>query len=182
MIDFELWVECSTSEEAKSQAQYFEGLHFTLLCGLKVTWTLDVNPKHLDYAKAFGVTIRSPQLSRYGIRTVQDAVDMSECGIRLYHHLLTAPEFLFARVALEPTLLPSAEISDYFEQQSNGFRTCGLSCVLNHKLAQQFEPLQFFREFRCGYLWNGYYGEEYRPLGSNDNKQLWPMRTELLPV
>lgn len=181
MIDFELWVECSNVEEAERQAQHFTGLGFTLLSGLAVTWQLEINPRHLEYVKAFGVTLRSPQLSRYGVRTVQDAVDMSESGVRLYHHLLTAPEFLFARAALELTLIPSAELDDFFELQAGGFHTCGFSCVLSQQLAQRFEPLRFFNEFRPGYVWNGYHGEEYRPLGSSDNPRLLILRQELLP-
>ena len=181
MFDFEIWVECNDAEEAERQAQHFTGLHFRLLSDLDVTWQLETNPKHLDYVQAYGVALRSPQLSRAGIRTVQDAVDMSECGVRLYHHLLTAPDFLFARVALEPTLIPSAELSDYFELQASGFHTCGFSCVLSQQLAHRFEPLRFFGEFRPGYVWNGYRGEEYRPLGSNDNQQLYPLYRQLLP-
>ena len=178
-IDFELWIECDNAEEAERQAQHFSGLHFTLLNGNTVAWDLEVNPKYLA---AFGVTLRSPQLSRYGIRTAQDAIDMSESGVRLYHHLLTAPEFLFARAAVEPTLITTAELADFFELQAGGFYTCPFSCVLSQRLAERIGPLRFFREFRSGYVWNDYHGEAYHPLGSNDNPQLLRLQRELLPV
>ena len=89
---------------------------------------------------------------------------------------------MFARAALEPTNIPAAELGDYFELQGSGFHTCGFSCVLNQQLAQRFEPLRFFGEFRPGYVWNGYGGEEYHPLGSNDNRQLYPLYQQLLPT
>lgn len=175
-IIFELWVECETKEQTEAVAQHFEGLSFTLLSGLEVTWQIVVEE---IVSGTSGVSLWSQQLSPYGVRTVQDAVDMSECGIRLCHHLLSAPEFLFARVAVESNL-SAQQLTDYFTPQPDGFRTTRLDCILHDKLAQELGPLRWFRQFRPGYVWNGYAGEDYRPLDSNDNEQLWQLKKELL--
>lgn len=175
-IIFELWIECETKEQTEAQAQHFEGLSFTLLSGLEVSWQLVVEE---IVSGTSGISLWSHQLSAYGVRTVQDAVDMSECGIPLCHHLLSAPEFLFARVAVE-SHIPAQQLTEFFTTGPDGFRTTRLDCILHDTLAQELGPLRFFRQFRPGYVWNDYSGVDYRPLGSNDNEQLWQLKKELL--
>ena len=173
---FEMWVECNNEADAERQKKHFDGLSFTLLDGFEVSWTTEIERTS---SMTSGVSIWSKQLSDKGVRTVEDAVNMSECGVRLYHHLLSAPDFLFAHAAVEANI-PASQITDFFTAQQGGFNTCSLHCVLHEKLAQQFEPLGFFREFRPGYVWNRYYGEWYRPLGSNDHPELLLLKQQLL--
>lgn len=176
---FQMLVECENERDTERQKSHFEGLSFTLLTGREVFWTTEVETHS---SGTFIITVWSEQLGLYGVRTVEDAVIMSECGVRLYHHLRSAPKFLFARVAVESNIT-SSQIADYLLAQPGGFHTCHLNgCVLHEKLTRRFEPLSFFREFRPSYVWNGYWGEDYRPLGSNDHPELLRLDQQLLTV
>ncbi len=177
-IIFELVVECETKEQAEKQFSHFEGLTFTLLSGLKVS--LQTSIQQTDSGTST-LEVSSPQLNGWGVCTVQDAVDMSECGVRLYHHLLSAPDFQFAYIGFNPSICV-AELGDYLSLSSDGYRSCSFSCVLDDKVAQKFEPLGFFQPFRPGYVWNGYVGEAYHPLFSNAHPELLRLKRQLLTV
>ena len=175
-IIFELWVECESEAQSEKHISHFEGLKFTLLSGLNVSWKTRIER---TYSGTAGIEVWSPQLSNFGIVTVQDAIEMSECGIRLYHHLLSAPDFQFAYIAFNPSICV-AEIGDYLSLMADGSRSCSFSCVLNDKLVQQIGPLNFFQPFRSGYLWTDYQGESYYPLGSGDHRELLLLKQQLL--
>lgn len=115
-IIFELWVECENKEQAEKHIPHFDGLTFTLLSGLEVSWKSGIDAM---YPETPGVEVWSSQLSGFGVRGVQDAVDITECGIRLYHHLLSAPEFQFAYTAFNPNVCV-AELGDYFSLSLDG--------------------------------------------------------------
>ena len=176
-ITFELWVECESREQAEKHIPHFDGLTFTLLSGLEVSWKSGIDAMWTET----GVEVWSSQLNNWGICTVQDAVDVSECGIRLYHHLLTAPNFDFAYTAWNPNI-SVAEMEDYFSVSPDGHRSCNFACVLSERLAEKFSPLRGFQPFRPGYVWRDYNGEDYTPLGSNDHPELSRLKRQLLTV
>ncbi len=175
-IIFELWIECENRKQAEKHISHFDGLAFTLLSGLEISWKSGIDAMCPETP---GVEVWSSELSSFGVRDVQDAIDITECGIRLYHHLLSAPEFQFAYTAFNPNVCV-AELGDYFSRSPDGYRSCQFSCVLNDELAQKFAPLRFFQPFRPGYLWREYLGEDYRPLGSNDHPELSRLKRQLL--
>ena len=176
-IIFELFIECETKEAADQQVTHFAGQSFLLPSGREASWKSSVEQ---TYSGTWSVEVYSDQLDHWGICTLEDAVNATECGIRFYHRLLTAPEFLLAYTGFNPCC-PAAEISDFFKVGSDGSRSCSSTCVLNNTLVQTLGPLRSFKPFRPGYVWNEYRGENYWPLGSQDHRELWALYKELLP-
>ncbi|MEO6568242.1 MAG: hypothetical protein ABIO94_05720 [Opitutaceae bacterium] len=125
--------------------------------------------------------IWSRELSRYGVRTVEDATESSEAGIRLYHHLHSAPPFQFARVAWEAELIALADLGDWLRPTGAGKIQLTLNCVLTQGAYEKLGSPDAFVPFRPGYVWNRYYGELYRPLGSADQSKLNGVFRQLFP-
>src|SRR4029434_1043865 len=122
----------------------------------------------------------SGDLSRSHVRNLQDALEVTEAGLRLYAHLKTALEFTFARVAWEAESIPMAELTDYLDVQEDGSRLLNLECVVDDALYKSLGSPRFYRPFRDGYWWNPYRGESYRPLYSTDQKELNDLCRRLL--
>ena len=176
-IIFELYVECETKEQADRQAAHFAGLSFLLPCGREVFWKSNIEKADLE---TWEVYVWSDQLDHWGICTLEDTVNATECGIRFYHRLLSAPDFLFAYTGFNPCC-PAAELADFLSLNSDGSRSCPFTCVLSDTLAKALGPLRSFKPFRPGYVWNEYQGENYWPLGSLDHRELQALYRELLP-
>jgi hypothetical protein len=177
-IIFELWGECADPEQTKRLAAHFHELRHTLLNGHTITWSAEVD---LPPSSPSGVRVRSPDLSCSHVRNLQDAVEVTEAGLRLYVHLKTAPEFRFARVAWEAESIPMAELRDYLTVQENGDCFLNLECVVDDALYKSLGSPRFYRPFREGYWWYPYRGETYRPLYSVDQKELNDLCRQLLP-
>jgi hypothetical protein len=168
-ILFEMWVECADESACRSIAAHFDGYQFTLHNGRIVTWEATVvGPPSF----AVGVVVLSDVLSRYGVRSLQDAIETTESALRLYHHLKIAPDFRFARVDWDAENIPLAELSDYVATARNGQHRLTIECVLDEALYDQLGRPAFCYPFRDGYWWTRYRGEEYHPLYSNDQPQL----------
>jgi len=126
--------------------------------------------------------VYSLDLSRSGVRSVQDAVESTECGLRLYHHLKSCPVFEFARVGWEVEMVTMLDLKEYIEPMGDtGELYCHLQCVISCNLYEQLERPKFFREFLPGYVWNTYCGEKYHPLLSSDQEELNETYRELFP-
>jgi len=177
-IIFELWAECRNKETTYLFANHFDGLEHKLLTGRTIKWVAQVM-KPPSYPLA--VIVSSADLSSYGVRTMQDALETTEAGLHLYHHLKTAPDFRFVRVAWEAGILPITELSEYVDIAANGERHLRLECVVDNELFKQLGSPRFFHQFRNGYWWNRYRGETYRPLYSNDQPELNELCRQLLP-
>ena len=175
---FQLWAECKNEESTKRFVDYFRGLEHKLLTGRTIRWTVEVTEPP-SYTPA--VVVWSTDLSRYGVRTLQDALEATEAGLRLYHHLKTAPEFRFARVAWEADCLPMADLPEFVEVTTNDGCRLSLKCVVDDELYTHLGSPKFYDEFRPGYWWNRYKGESYRPLYSNDQQELNELCRQLLP-
>ena len=176
-IVFELFVECEAKEQADRQAAHFAGQSFSLPSVCEAFWKSSVEQ---TYSGTWSVEVWCDQLDHWGICTLQDALEATECGIRFYHRLLTTPGFLYAYTGFNPCC-PAAELTDSLKVNSDGSRSCPFTCVLSDALAQTLGPLRSFKPFRPGYIWNEYQGENYWPLGSRDQPALQALSKRLLP-
>ena len=174
-MTFEMWTECSTEAACAALMKHFSGLEMALLTGRTVSWKPALEP-----GQVVAMTVWSPELGRYGVRTVEDALETTECGIRLYHHLKTGPQFRFARVAWEAGNIPAAEVGEYVTQLG-GRSSLDLQCVLDDELYRQLGSPAGYVSFRDGYWWSRYMGERYLPLYSNDQQRLNDLCRTLFP-
>lgn len=131
-IIFELWGECAEIAEREQLGAYFHGREYRLTTGKVVHLRAD-QPTENEKA----VSVWSPELSRTGVRSVTDALEMTETGLRLYHSLREAPAFMFARVALEAGCIPAAELADWLTDHGSD-RRLTVECVVHESI---FEAL-----------------------------------------
>lgn len=174
-IIFEMWAECGGEEECQALAAHFDGLRHTLLTGREVRWEASVERSPL------GVLVSSRDLSSFGVRSVADAVETTEAGLRLYAHLRSAPPFRFARVAWEAWNVQMAELGDYVSRYGDGECRIEVECVMDDALHRALGSPKLCHEFRPGYRWTRYRGESYRPLYANDQPALNGLCRELHP-
>ncbi|QDT95993.1 hypothetical protein [Gimesia aquarii] len=182
-IIFELYVDCNTPEELAAMKTHFSGFTLELMTGKKTEWEFDCSPDIWAGTydlHAFGLW--SSDLSRSGVRSLVDAIECTEAGIRLYKHLCDGPAFQFARVAWEADLICRPELEKYLEplESSSEKRFC-VECVLSETLYEKLGKPKNMDEFKPDYYWTGYRGEEYRPLWSSDQRQLWDLYRECFP-
>ncbi|WP_417392080.1 hypothetical protein [Gimesia sp.] len=183
-IIFDLYIECTTSEELAEIKSHFSNLTLELQTGKITHWEFASDQ---DFQASEGVhacSLSSPQLSDWAVQTVSDAIECTEAGIRLYQHLHQGPDFQFARVAWEASLIEVNSLEDFLDYYSCGkSEECRLSiqCVFTEALFEKLGKPKFCKAFRPGYVWTGYRGEEYRPLWSNDQKELNDLYREYFP-
>ena len=174
-IVFEMWAECSSETDCAALIRHFDGFRFTLLSGSMISWKA-----HQSYLPT-AMVVSSSDLSNSGVRTVLDAIETTESGIRLYRHLKEGPAFRFARVAWEAGNIPSAELGDYVEPLEPGQCRMAIECVMDESLYRQIGSPQFCFPFRDGYWWTRYRGEKYAPLYSKDQPVLNELCRSLFP-
>jgi hypothetical protein len=169
-IIFELYAECLTKEKAAQLVTHFDGLEFDLCTGRSVHWTAT---QETIGAQIFVVEVYSSDLSRYGVRSVQDAVESTESGLRLYYHLQNCLVFELARVGWDVDCVTMLDLVEWIEPMGNtGESHCRIQCAVSNSLYEQIGKPKFFKEFAPGYMWNTYTGEKYQPLFSNDQPVL----------
>jgi hypothetical protein len=123
----------------------------------------------------------SSELSSHGDRTLQDTLESTESGIRLYHHLKNGPAFRFARVAWEAQNVPLADLSGWVAPLAQGECHFEIECAVDESLYRQLGSPQFCYPFRDGYWWTRYHGERYMPLYSGDQDALNSVCRSLFP-
>ncbi|HVN20003.1 MAG TPA: hypothetical protein VMU05_14555 [Dongiaceae bacterium] len=175
-IVFELWAECATEEEREVLIKHFDGFTVDLL----TRRTISFHAGH-PYPWKTSMTVSSRDLSNAGVRTLDDAIETTEVGLQLYHHLKKGPPFRFARAAWEASLIPMAELNKYVAPLLPGECRLELECVLDDALYKQFGSPKWFFPFREGYWWNRYSGEQYKPLYSSDQAALNKLGRSLFP-
>ena len=173
---FQLWLEGRDQYGNERLADYFDGMEMAVM-GRRIGWAAELT----DRLGVPGVAVWSPDLSRFGVRTIHDALETTEAGLRLHHRLLGAPDFRFARVDWEAENIPAIDVSEYVELDMQGERHLDLQCVMDNEFFQQLGHPVAFRSFRDGYLWRPYLGETYRPLYSQDQVALNNVCQELFP-
>lgn len=176
-ITFLLWAECKDGESTKRFADYFTGLEHNLLSGRTIKWTVEVTKP----PETLAVIVWSPDLSSRGVRTLQDALETTEAGLRIYKHLKAAPEFRFARADWEADKIEMGDLPDFIETTMSDGCRLGIECVVDEQLYKHLGTPKDFHEFRKGYWWHPYIGESYRPLYSNDQAELNELCRQLLP-
>jgi hypothetical protein len=178
-IIFELYAECLQKDKAAQWEKHFDELTFTLATGKTVSWRAT---QQNSGPEIYAVVVHSPDLSRFGVRSVQDVVESTEAGLRLYHHLKSCPVFEFARVGWEVETVTVLDLKEWVEPIGNAREVYyRLHCVVSSRLYEQLGRPKFFQEFVPGFMWNKYYGEEYRPLWSSDQDKLNAIGRGLFP-
>lgn len=171
-----MWVECTTQDDRAALVKHFDGFQCALITGRQIICQA-FPVKWL----ATALTVECKNISPTGIRNLQDALETTELGLRLYGHLKCGPSFRFARVAWEAEYVQLAELSDYLVPMMPGECRLTLQCVVDEALYKQLGSPQFFSPFRPGYLWTRYYGESYKPLCSSDQPALNDLCRSIFP-
>lgn len=177
-IIFEFCIECEDDSKSQDMVRHFAGLKHKLLTGRTISWDVGLEKPFGTYSV---VIASSRDLSRYGVRTVQDAVETTEAGLRLYHHLLSAPAFRYAHSGWDGANIPMNELAEYVDVHATGQRYLSVDCVIDEALWEELGKPSGISIFKPGYRWHPYGGETYRPLGSGGQPELWSLRKELLP-
>ena len=174
-IIFELWAECESQEDAQRFANHFSGFSHPVRDGRIVSWKTD--PISAAFHPA-GFCAFADGLSRYGVRTINDALDATEAGLRAYHHLLSAPPFRYALIDWEAANFPMCDLPTYVEGNQPWLQ---LECIMDERRWEEIGRPKGTVPFRPGYRWRPYSGEHYRPLGSSDHPELLALEKELFP-
>ncbi len=172
-IRFELWAECGTEEDCAVLVQHFTGLQSVLLTGRKISWNVSTKP-----SLPTGISVWSAELGR---TTLLDALETTEAGLHLYHHLKIGPAFRFARAAWEASLVSISSLGRYVEPILESVRHLTLQCALDDDLFREIGSPKFCGRFRDEYWWTGYSGETYQPLWSDDQEGLNRLYESLFP-
>lgn len=181
-IIFDIYIECATPEELGAIKSHFEGLTLELQTGKTTHWVFQSDRNLQASEGVHACSLYSPQLSNWAVRTVTDAIECTEAGIRLYRHLQQGPDFQFARVAWEATFIGGWELEDWLEPLGDtGETRLELECVFTEARYEQLGKPNYCKAFRPGYVWTGYRGEVYRPLWSSDQKELTDLYREYFP-
>ncbi len=161
-IVFELWVECATDTDCDNLIKHFDGHSATLLSGRS-----DLLQGRDCYVYSQGTAMRvwSPDCHAAGL---QGALDLTESGLRLYHHLKNTPPFRYGRVAWEAGCVPMADLEHWVQEIKPGECRLEVECVMDEALYAQLGQPRFCYPFRDGYWWTRYQGQAYSPLQSND--------------
>ena len=175
-IVFELWAECATDADCENLVKHFDGFKADLLTGRTIFFHAG-HPYHWKTS----MCVSSRDLSNAGVRNILDAIETTEAGLRLYHHLKSGPPFRFARVAWEASLIPMAELNEYVAPLLPAECRLEIECVMDDALYRQLGSPAWCFPFRQGYWWTRYRGERYLPLGSNDQPALDNLRSSLFP-
>lgn len=175
-ILFELWAETDNEAALQRFIEHFAHHQFTLINGRAITCEAGPAPEY-----PLAAIVYSEGLSRDGVRSLSDALETTETGLRLFKHLRSAPEFSFARIDWEAGNIPMADLKEYVEMCPDGRCTLNLPCVVSETLYRELGSPKFFESFREGYLWYRYQGESYQPLYSTDQRELNDLCRQLFP-
>lgn len=152
---YQLSVECGEQEQsALSFAKHFEGESFPLSEGLQSTCSTRV---FIDTDKNWWAIVAPSGLSRSGVNSSEEALDMTIAGRHLYERLLSSPPFRYAIAGVETEVFRTfSELKD--TEASLYPRLHGL--VMTREIWEMVGSPSGFVEFREGYLWLQYLGEE----------------------
>lgn len=176
---FELYVECRDEDRASQIANHFRDFEFRLTDGRIVRSACEVGGYAGWNLPRTVVVVHSS--AHACVTRLRDIVDQTETGIQWLNRLKLCPVFEFARVALEATLITMDDIKDYIEMSPDGDRVCMIQCVLSRDAYERFGRPTSFESFMPNYLWNGYYGESYRPLHGQDFPELGELYRRFFP-
>ena len=178
-IIFELSALCHSAAERDAFATHIDGFaHELRTTGKTIRWQARSDTTYSPFA----VTGYAPSLSNRGVRTVVDALEVTEAGLRFYDRLRTAPRFRCAIVGWDSGNIPPDEIVEWLTDDDGSEGWClGPPYVIDAALYGEIGRPQRYRPFCDGYWWEPYRGEQYRPLGSNDHPELMSLKRALFP-
>jgi hypothetical protein len=179
---FSLSAECgSNKHQAELFAKHFDGLSFGLITGKSSTCHSNVQKGHEGN---WWAVVCPDNISRSGNSTLDDAIDFSELGFRLYKRLMSAPSFRFALVGCEVDEFRSySELLDDVGTYSDGHRelTYFDGLVLREDVWKELGMPLGFLPFSEEHRWKPYWGTSYSPLGDNKeySKRLRDLQKEI---
>lgn len=167
-VIFGLSVECgSDRKQAELFAAHFQSLSFELITGKISTFSTEI---YQDDEANWWVDSWPSNISVSGLcNSVEDAIDFSEAGFRMYAHLLLAPPFRFALVGVEVfQFITYSELINVLEinHQNNKENPFPLweGFVIHETILEKFGHPRSFLPFGNSYQWMQYNGERYSPL------------------
>lgn len=178
MVIFGLWAECDDEIGLGKLREHFHEQKFKLLKGREIRFHAAV-----ENSDVLGLNV-SPSIygSGRGIESLQEALEATEAGIFLYHHLRSAPDFKFAYIGWNADASTSLDLTEDVTAWKDGrLGWPGCECVLNDELYKELGSPVPFWQFRKGYWWQKYSGEKYTPLHSSDQESLNELCERLLP-
>ena len=181
-LPFEFCIECGANkQDAELMLLHFSQLSFQLLTETICEFNLSL---WQDGSQNWWCEMHPKNLTNSGVRTVKDAVELSEVGLRLYHRLLTAPNFRIALIGFDVGDMWSiSELRNYinhFHDGSKSLRFRGL--VLRKNVWEELGmPEAFWSRFKVGYIWQSYEGETYNPVRAADGfgEELYLLQEQL---
>lgn len=144
---FELWAECKTAEASQCFMRHFDGLEYTLVTGRNTVWHAGLE----NVYGVLGVSVSSRELNPYGIATKEDAIEQQEAVLRLYHRLLTAPEFSYAYAARLAAITALEDLHEDVIEAGDGRRTLERECVIDEQVWQTLGQPSNCKPLRPGY-------------------------------
>jgi hypothetical protein len=179
-IIFELTALCASIPERDAFVRHFDALEHRLVTTKRtIRWVARADTLYTPFA----ITGRVPGLSKWGVRTVKDALEVTECGLRFYDHLRSAPPFRYAIAGWESGNIPPDEIVEWLTPDEPGviYPWQGSTYVVDAQLFAEIGEPAGWKPFREGHWWVPYHGELYRPLGSSDHPELMKLQQQLFP-
>jgi hypothetical protein len=159
---YSLSTECGPSKsDADSFASYFDGLTFSLLTG---TVSKCQNRTFQDSEGNWWVIVMPDNISLSGVNTEPDYFELTECGLRLYERIKTAPTFRYSLAGVEVDMFSTySEILNSVCTSPNGqkFFHNFPGLVLRQDVWQAAERPEGFWTFRPGFAWQPYQGEAF---------------------
>jgi hypothetical protein len=176
-----LSVECGIEKnQAEFLGAHFEHLSFDLVTGKSSACHRIV---HQDAINNWWVTICPDNITRSGISSFDDAIEISELGFRLYKRLMSAPAFRYALFgcAVDGFRIYS-ELADDVASYPDGHKELDFNgLVLKEEVWEELGRPIGVLSFAEGYLWNPYGGTCYSPLseGNEYSERLKRIRNEI---
>jgi len=181
-LPFEFCIECGANkQDAELMLLHFSQLSFQLLTETICEFNLNL---WQDGSQNWWCEMYPKNLTNSGVRTVKNAVELSEVGLRLYHRLLTAPNFRIALIGFDVGGMWSlSELRLYRDHHEDGSKWLNFRGLVLRKdiWVELDKPNSFWSRFKEGYIWQGYYGESYNPVGAADGfgEELYLLKKEI---
>jgi hypothetical protein len=151
---FSLSIECGSRSNADALSSHFDRLH----------GDISKNPAYTCTTSSIGITesgwwcnVYPDTKRRSGICSKQDADEMTEFALHLYHHLTKAPPYRYAIAGVEVEGFRDydeliEDLLTYPEDPLGGL-------VINREIWEETGSNPAFRDFSKGYYWIPYTGE-----------------------
>lgn len=186
------WLYCLSTEcgadknRAEVFAKHFEGLSFELITGKTSMCSVAI---HSDEENNWWVDVVPNNITGSCGSSLNDAIEVSELGFRLYKHLKLAPQFRFALFGCEVEEFRlyselANDVATYRDGRTEFNNHPGFSgLVLSHELWEELGKPIAFPPFTDKYRWRPYAGQDHSVIFDNEDygRLLYKLRDELYP-